>query len=793
MRTMMRRTGQVLLAVLLALVLVLPVGPGTVRAADGEATETLLTVTFGQSEARRMLEMMNEFRTGDEAYYWNETDTAYVSSQGAPLTYSYALEEIAMQRAAETALDFAHTRPDGTRCFTALAADGTRSWGENIAAGTASSRAEDAFRQWREDDQPYAGQGHRRNMLKTDFQAVGIGHVVVGGIHYWAQEFGYAADTAPETDPADEERAVAVTIADSMRTGVGDPVVDTESVSVAEGEDTALPAVTIPVRLQDTWPGGRSVPVKVLTGWTSGDPSVADVDGQMVSGLKAGQTVLTGTVMGKSVSVTVTVTGGSDPTPDPDPDPDPDPAPDPDPTPGPDPAPGPGLMMDSGCEGIPKLSPAEIRALLDAAPADGSPRTAAEVYDGAVPSFTSPFTTGTVKTDLLQRTVDRLNALRRIAGLPDVVLDLDLSAQAQYGTVLLGTEGVPFGHRPDRPESMEEEFYAQAVDATGSSNISGGRGILETPLGFMDDAAVNNLPTVGHRRWQLYPLLGRVGIGHVVEAPNTYRRYTVEKVFDTSGTAGDYSFISWPASGSFPCQLFAANVPWSVSLDPRDWSAPVEADVTVHLVRESDGRDWTFSGDYPASATGDYMNVNNDGYGIPRCIIFRPDPDSVGERYDGTWTVTIDGLKDRAGDPADLAWQVTFFDADALPDDGADTRIVSVRTTASGTDLTVTVEAQAADPGRFLLSAAAYGEDGKFLVCEVETVSLDGTASKTVLTLPGAADAGRIRAVLLTEDAAPAALPMDAGPTASLASDASDLFLTSDAPDLFLTADPPLR
>ncbi|MBQ6987292.1 MAG: hypothetical protein IJQ25_09935 [Oscillibacter sp.] len=93
------------LSAIAAVCLIVTLWPAAARADDANSNITL-SPTFGQTEARSMLELINAFRTGNEAYYWNETNTATVESQGAPLVYSYALEEIAMQRAAEIALSF---------------------------------------------------------------------------------------------------------------------------------------------------------------------------------------------------------------------------------------------------------------------------------------------------------------------------------------------------------------------------------------------------------------------------------------------------------------------------------------------------------------------------------------------------------------------------------------------------------------------------------------------------------------------------------------------------------------
>ena len=61
--------------------------------------------------------------------------------------------------------------------------------GENIAAG--SSQAADTFDQWRRSD------GHRRNMLNGDFEAIGIGRAYDRDSKYgwyWTTTFGGKAD-----------------------------------------------------------------------------------------------------------------------------------------------------------------------------------------------------------------------------------------------------------------------------------------------------------------------------------------------------------------------------------------------------------------------------------------------------------------------------------------------------------------------------------------------------------------------------------------------------------------------
>ena len=292
------------LALILSLTLIVP------ALADGDwETDVSLSATFGQSDARSMLQMINAFRTGNEAYYKDWDNATLVNSKGEPLSYSYALEEIAMQRAAEIALSFSHTRPDGTDCFSALASDGTtQSWGENIAAG--NSTAEATFKQWREDDRDYSGQGHRRNMLKTQYQAVGVGHVIVNGTHYWVQEFGFEPDNAPETVPTDTAQYVTIKIASSRyQRAQNVSVSPNEGISVEAGQSVAVPVVRGFVKLTDAWPEDVTA-VTVLPTWSSSDETVATVIGQQITGVKAGSAALTFAAFGGAESVSVTVRDG---------------------------------------------------------------------------------------------------------------------------------------------------------------------------------------------------------------------------------------------------------------------------------------------------------------------------------------------------------------------------------------------------------------------------------------------------------------------------------------------------
>ncbi|WP_296807726.1 Ig-like domain repeat protein [uncultured Methanobrevibacter sp.] len=139
-------------------------------------------------------DLLNEFRREKGAWYWMGDDLtkAYFNTidtnQIQPLIRDSELEETAKIRAKELSLLFSHTRPDGTDCSTAFP-EGIMSCGENIAAG--QETCEDVTEDWKESLESWSGQGHRRNMLATFFNCVGIAaYKTHDGEIFWAQDFG---------------------------------------------------------------------------------------------------------------------------------------------------------------------------------------------------------------------------------------------------------------------------------------------------------------------------------------------------------------------------------------------------------------------------------------------------------------------------------------------------------------------------------------------------------------------------------------------------------------------------
>ena len=96
-----------------------------------------------------------------------------------PVTMTKSLTDGAMKRAAETAVSFSHTRPNGEQCFTAFT--WTRAAGENIACGQRNPK--EVMNGWMNSS------GHRANILNSSFTTIGIGCFIYKGILYWSQAF----------------------------------------------------------------------------------------------------------------------------------------------------------------------------------------------------------------------------------------------------------------------------------------------------------------------------------------------------------------------------------------------------------------------------------------------------------------------------------------------------------------------------------------------------------------------------------------------------------------------------
>ena len=268
-----------------------------------------IKVTYGQTEARTMFADINEFRTSDtEAWCWDKTDSVRESWRTTELQYDYALERVAMKRAVEIALSYDHTRPNGTKCFTAYPS-GYMAEGENIAAGYMS--AAKVFNGWKEENESYGGQGHRRNMLSSNFKAVGIGHVVYQGCHYWVQEFGDKVMDGTASAANDSTQIEDVDVSSSYITAVK---TNLDDVSLKVGEKVTTEDFSLAINVKNQWGYQKDCVIENTCTAKIEDETIASLsDDGVIAGLKSGTTkIWVSNPFGDDFYRTITVEEGTE-------------------------------------------------------------------------------------------------------------------------------------------------------------------------------------------------------------------------------------------------------------------------------------------------------------------------------------------------------------------------------------------------------------------------------------------------------------------------------------------------
>ena len=263
-----------------------------------------ISVQYGQTEARTILDMINEMRTSDyDAWCWNETNTKKDAYFGDALTYDYDLEKLAMKRAAELVIRYDHTRPNGEDSSSIYKEENITDWqsvGENIAIGYHSAQAVNTA--WREDGEKYNGQGHRRNMLNPKFNCVGIGHVKYDGCDYWVEEFAYRPSVnTTKTSAIDNEQITAISLIKSKIKNI-ELCFDKDSYILKTGE-----TITPNIKTMINYLGGKAF-VADIPDISVTDSSIATYSDGKISGVKEGNTTLTASLYGLTITDMPTIT-----------------------------------------------------------------------------------------------------------------------------------------------------------------------------------------------------------------------------------------------------------------------------------------------------------------------------------------------------------------------------------------------------------------------------------------------------------------------------------------------------
>lgn len=275
--------------------------------AETATTPVSISVQYGQTEARTILNMINEMRTSStDAWYWKQDDTTKTYCTNLqPLQYDYDLEKTAMQRAAEIAIIYSHTRPNNKDTFSAFYENSVYYTyaGENIAAGYGT--ADSVNDGWREDNELYAGQGHRRNMLNSKFNCVGIGHVYYNGFHYWVENFAYRDKVNTTPISADNtETTLTIPVATSKISNFN-ITFDKDEYSLKTGESTSISVSDPAISVFGHW-GSRFVFVTDTPDLTIADSTVATLSGS-ITGISEGDTTISASLYGLTAHQTAAV------------------------------------------------------------------------------------------------------------------------------------------------------------------------------------------------------------------------------------------------------------------------------------------------------------------------------------------------------------------------------------------------------------------------------------------------------------------------------------------------------
>jgi hypothetical protein len=242
----------------------------------------------------------------------------------------------------------------------------------------------------------------------------------------------------------------------------------------------------------------------------------------------------------------------------------------------------------------------------------------------------------------------QLKAYRYLAGLPyrHLTLDKHFSELATDAADICRRLG-HLTHAPENP-GLPAEQYERARLATKNANLAFGVPDLATAVAlWMDDSDERNIDRLGHRRWCLNPSMGKTGLGRV-------ERFAAMWVTDQMVPAfEDFAFVAYPVAGFMPIAFFDGRRAWSLTLNPRDFRPSRMGQVEVRIYRVEGP-----SADHEHPLELDYSAIENSGFGLPNCLIFRPRSLELqaGKRY---W-VDVKGLERSDGAAAGLGYLVEF-------------------------------------------------------------------------------------------------------------------------------------
>lgn len=258
---------------------------------------------------------------------------------------------------------------------------------------------------------------------------------------------------------------------------------------------------------------------------------------------------------------------------------------------------------------------------------------------------------GGAEDDGIQEAINDLNTFRFLCGLDyQVGLDGTYNTKATAAASICNALG-RLSHAPENP-GWEKGRYQVAREGAGHCNLQGGGSVGRSVHSYMDDSDAGNITVLGHRRWCLNPAMGKTGFG-------SDGRYSAMWSMDDSNRKGSkLPFVAFPAPGFMPTDYFEEHYAWSVSLQKDAYKYPdslAAENVKVYQLGGNETR--PRAGEQPLKLS--FFNLNRDGYGIPCCIIFKPEGVEVEHR--SRYWVVIDGIEKRNGINTRIEYLVDFI------------------------------------------------------------------------------------------------------------------------------------
>ena len=284
------------------------------------------------------------------------------------------------------------------------------------------------------------------------------------------------------------------------------------------------------------------------------------------------------------------------------------------------------------------------------------------------PSLKVPYSEGKLSVQNLQGGTRAINLMRSLAGLPTVGYNQTYTNNAQKGALMMAINQAA-SNNPPTPAGMDATFAStgrMTMDKSIVARASGAKSLASYAFDIISSKGANDISTLVNRRLLLNPTSKDIGFGY---AENAGFSYAAIYEGDAAVNVTDYDFMAWPASGNFPREFYTGDMPMSVSLNPNVFdTAAMNVNNVVVKITCPGGAVIEFKGMDSLTDKGDtrvkYYNIIKDSNYFGNVISFRPGTNAFGTGVPtGLYSVTISGLKTKAGAACTINYVIEFFDA----------------------------------------------------------------------------------------------------------------------------------